>query len=220
MDPIIFDKKTLKVETYEDAYQKYLENPKLWLGKRKFTDNLGITRTDNIVKAEFHLDNEPYLAFLEECKSLPAQLFEVSTDFISSSVYCGNGGTILRKHNRVRIDCSSGHFCVAPHNNGLEFCRIIANDRGKGNGTSMMKLFFLLVLDAGLDLATLPIMLECTGSVGAGSNQVTTNLTSQTKFFRKFGFRVNQSSSNYKGGYVQMNFQNNLVEEYKKSLSL
>ena len=59
-------------------------------------------------------------------------------------------------------------------------------------------------------------MLECVGSVGGGSNYVESNISSQTKFFRKFGFRVNQKVSDYKNNYVQMWFKNEIVNEFKK----
>ena len=122
----------------------------------------------------------------------------------------------MRRHNRIRIETPVGHMCIAPHNNGLELTRIIVDEQGKGNGTTLMKLFFYLIGQSGLDLETLPIMLECVGSVGAGSNYVKSNISVQTKFFRKFGFRVEQKVSDYKNNYVQMYFKNEFITEFKK----
>jgi hypothetical protein len=212
--------KTAQIETYESAYQGYLKNPKKWIGKMKGKDNMGNPTSINIVRHEFQTDNESYNAFREVCFDLNNEELEnyVSVDeqFIGSTIAISRGKSIMRQHNRIRIETPCGHICVAPHNNGLEITRIIVDEQGKGNGTTLMKMFFGLIGFAGLDLETLPIMLECVGSVGGGSNYVESNISAQTKFFRKFGFRVDSKVSDYKNNYVQMWFKNEIVTEFKK----
>ena len=212
--------KTIEIQSYENAYQSYLKNPKQFLGKLKGKDNMGNPSNINIVKFEFQTDNEPYEAFREVCLNLNNETLEnyVSVDeqFIASTIAISRGKSIMRQHNRIRIETPGGHICIAPHNDGLEVTRIIVDEQGKGEGTILMKMFFYLIVEAGLDLETLPIMLECVGCVGGGSNYVESNISAQTKFFRKFGFRVNQKVSDYKNNYVQMYFKNEFVTEFKK----
>ena len=217
--------KETKVQTYEGAYQEYLDNPKSLLRKLVFTDNLNNKITRNIVKSEFHLDNEPYRLYRDYVIDLSKReeylgMIDVEERFMNSTVALDRNRTLLRQHHSLRVETGVGHFCVSPYKDGLELTRIIIDERGKGWGTKMMQCLFSFINDSGCDLRTLPLMLECTGSVGGGSNYVETPLTLQTKFFRKFGFRVDQSVSNYKFGYVQMKFQNSLIGEFKKSLSL
>jgi hypothetical protein len=212
--------KTVELTTYEKSYQEYLKNPKQFLGKMKGKDNMGNPTSFNIVKFEFQTDNEPYEAFREVSFDLNKEnrkdYLLVEEQFIGSTIGIGRDKSILREHNRIRIDTPVGHICIAPHNDGLELTRIIVDEQGKGNGTILMELFFYLIVQAGLDLETLPIMLECVGSVGGGSNYTESNVSAQTKFFRKFGFRVNQKVSDYKNNYVQMSFKNEFVSEFKK----
>jgi len=212
--------KTAQLSTYESAYQDYLKNPKKWIGKMKGKDNMGNPTLMNIVKYEFQTDNEPYNAFREVSLNLNNETLKdyviVEEQFISSTVEINHGKSIMRDHHRIRIETPVGHMCIAPYNDGLELTRIIVNKQGRGDGTILMKMFFYLIVQAGLDLETLPIMLESVGCVGGGSNYVESNISAQTKFFRKFGFRVDQKVSDYKNNYVQMWFKNELVTEFKK----
>jgi hypothetical protein len=215
---ITTENKELRVLTYEDALKDYLQNPKALLGKVKGTDNIGNKVVFNIGKHEFHVDNEPYKLFRSSTYDLfeDSDAIEVSERFINSTVWTGKN-SVRREHNRICIETPIGHFNIAPYKNGLELTRIIVDQEGRGDGTKLMKMFFSLVVSAGLDLTTLHIMLECTGAVGGGSNYRQSTIRSQTKFFRKFGFRVNQEVSNYKNGYVQMKFQNNLYKDFLES---
>lgn len=212
--------KTKEIATYEKSYQNYLKNPKSFLGKMKGKDNMNNPTVINIVKYEFQTDNEPYNAFREVSLNLNNETLKdyviVEEQFICSTVEINHGKSIMRAHNRIRIETPGGHICIAPYNDGLELTRIIVDEQGKGNGTILMNLFFYLIVQAGLDLETLPIMLECVGSVGGGSNYVKSNISAQTKFFRKSGFRVNQKVSDYKNNYVQMWFKNESITEFKK----
>ncbi len=75
---------------------------------------------------------------------------------------------------------------------GLEISRIQATQIGSGSGTKLMKIFFIMVRQI---LGFIPpIWLECTGTVGINHTEVSYGLSEQTRFFRKFGFRVNDRS--------------------------
>jgi hypothetical protein len=71
---------------------------------------------------------------------------------------------------------------------GLEISKLVCSKRGQGRGTYLMKLFFE-ILNEILGFIP-PLYLECTGSVDFQGAMVQSSIQSQTKFFRKFGFRV------------------------------
>ena len=75
---------------------------------------------------------------------------------------------------------------------GLEISRIQSAQMGSGSGSILMELFLGMVR---VILGYVPLIwLECTGSVGIGQTYVNSGISEQTKFFRKFGFRVNDRS--------------------------
>lgn len=92
--------------------------------------------------------------------------------------------------------CITLHFpenCIirfSPYKDvGLEISRIQVSQPGLGIGTTLMQIFFSIV--RGI-LGYIPLIwLECTGSVGIGQTYVNSGISEQTKFFRKFDFRVN-----------------------------
>lgn len=195
-----------KILTYEEALQDYRNGKKL-LGKQTMTDNMGIKHKRVIVRHEFHEDNDAYIKFRNVCREvLPYEYVIFEENFLTSTVEIGGGNnTIARQHNRILIETPFAHISINSYMNGLEISRIMVTDqKGKGHGTFLMKLFFNILREAKLDLQTLPIMLECVGAVGGGSNYQQSDLASQTKFFRKFGFRVDAKVSNYSKSYIQM----------------
>ena len=69
--------------------------------------------------------------------------------------------------------------------------------------TMLMNLFLSLTL---VSIERFPeIELECTGNLNVGSKVIMNPISSQTKFFRKFGFRVVKEESEYPE-YVKMKF--------------
>ena len=221
----LLEKSKTHRSTYDQSYQDYLTNPKKSLGKQKGVDDLGMNVVYNIVKAEFHTDNDPYKLFRQACYNFLSECpdyenyIHIEEQFITSVIEISPNKELMREHNRMRIETSFGHICIAPYKNGLELSRIIVDgQQGSGQGTKLMNLFFSFMIKGGIDLKTTPIMLECVGAVGAGSNRKESTITLQTKFFRKFGFRVDQNVSNYKNKYVQMWFKNELVSQFQKTL--
>lgn len=216
--------KTKKTEfrTYESALEEYLQNPKKSLGKLKVTDNLGNPQTFNITKSEFHTDNEVFTKCVDFVEKLSrdevySQYFTFGKVFFSSTVQIGPDSHIQRQHNLIVVESSIGILRFGPHKDGLEITRVVADKRGKGHGKLLMDIFFNILIGAlGVGCVNVPIMLECTGAVGAGSNYQDSTIALQTKFFRKFGFRVDQKVSRYngQGGYVQMKWNPELFVEY------
>jgi len=76
---------------------------------------------------------------------------------------------------------------------GLEISRIQATKIGSGIGTRLMT-DFLKLIDALLGYVPM-IFLECTGAVGWKETRVNYDISQQTRFFRKFGFRVNDGKN-------------------------
>jgi hypothetical protein len=77
---------------------------------------------------------------------------------------------------------------------GVDLTRIWVKEMNhkKGKGTYLMNTLFKFMEDTVGFIPT--IFLECTGEVGVGENAISTNISAQTKFFRKFGFRVKDRS--------------------------
>jgi hypothetical protein len=76
-------------------------------------------------------------------------------------------------------------------NDGIELSRIWVAEQNQrqGKGSFLMNLFFDFLKEV---LGFIPtIFLECTGGVGVGQNALSMDISMQTKFFRKWGFRVN-----------------------------
>lgn len=211
-------------QTYEGALELYKKNPKALLGKNRGVDNLGNTICYNVVKSEFHQDNEIFKKMVDIINQLSEdELFGKHIDFrvlfYTSSVEIAPQKHINRQHNLICIESSVGLIRFGSHHNGLEITRVIAGEKGKGKGKLLMDIFFnILIAACGKDIINVPIMLECTGAVGRGSNFQSSTIALQTKFFRKFGFRVNPKVSNYSNNYVQMEWKPELSLDYFKKM--
>lgn len=103
-------------------------------------------------------------------------------------------GMTLKLHNAITFTLlnDGSHIRFSPYNsNGIEISRVYVNpvNQRKGIGSLLMKL-----MESSIDFAEAEpeeLYLECTGAVGAGKNLQEIGIDTQTKFFRKFGFRVN-----------------------------
>jgi hypothetical protein len=92
---------------------------------------------------------------------------------------------------------------IAPNGSeGIEITRILVDDthKGKNIGSFLMNTLFIFLLET---LGYIPpIFLECTGKISNGNEWIENPIQNQTKFFRKFGFRV--TVSKYYPNYVRM----------------
>jgi hypothetical protein len=73
---------------------------------------------------------------------------------------------------------------------GIELTRVSVKEENqkKGQGTYLMTIFFKFIKDS---IGFIPgIFLECTGQIGLDKNTISMGISQQTKFFRKFGFKV------------------------------
>lgn len=154
-------------------------------------------------------DNATFLAMAEYIKKCygESNVIEVNEYNVVTMVEQSNGKFKSYSGSCVNIVLPDGsHINFKPYNNSVDISRIISNT--KGFGTTLM----YMVLDAycnainKLKEATGDLILECTGSVGAGSNKRDTPIQQQTAFFRKFGFR---KVGKYCPTHIHMQLQSN-----------
>jgi hypothetical protein len=147
-----------------------------------------------------------------------------SCEFFNSYVDVGKK-SIVRQHPTISIGLvhhKDSLIRIAPsENNGIEITRIIigSSDRGKNLGSFLMNTLFLFLYET---LGYIPpIFLECTGSINNGDDFISNPIQNQTKFFRKFGFRV--TIKKFYPEYVRMDhFQDkySMVKEIKDPIGI
>lgn len=160
-----------------------------------------------ITTYEKHPDNEAFKKLLDNLDLIKKKfdMVKFKLNSVDASVIQKGSGHICRTHNSLEMYYAEETYLrVSPYKNGLEITKVIVNEkyRSKGIGEMIMYGLFLMLNTVDVDITKIPIMLECTGNTGIDY----TPIKYQTKFFRKFGFRVNHKESKYDGesGYVQM----------------
>lgn len=136
--------------------------------------------------------------------------------FIDCSVSNNIVDTMLRIHPNIHFvfGNGAGYVTISPKGDtGIEIAQVKTDDkmRGKGLGSIMMSVVMCVLTNhknTNSEYNLNEIMLECVGSIGMGDNRVDTTIKQQTKFFRKFGFRVTKDRKNKYGEcmYVQMHY--------------
>jgi GNAT superfamily N-acetyltransferase len=131
---------------------------------------------------------------------------DIDSGHIVSTVEKKPKRAILRKHPYVGFHIGKSHIRIVPHGDSIEISRVWIDPdyHRKGIGTALIELVMngLWFLN---DLEPPKVMLEVTGFVGTGKTEQQTPIGEQCRFFRKFGFRVVESSN--KGGYRRMVFK-------------
>jgi hypothetical protein len=163
------------------------------------------------------------IELLSDVMGLPKDFFEINCRVIRSNV-----DKILRVHPLIKIEFGNSYITLCPFgDNGIELSSIVVNgERGNGMGSVMMIHMLCLISDPFFNSGCNDIMLECVGSIGFGENAQTSSISQQTKFFRKFGFRVSKDRKDKYGNlsYVQMMYNEdkcdiNLIMNELKSKS-
>jgi len=145
---------------------------------------------------------------------LPKDFVEIDCGVVRSNV-----DTILRVHPNIRIQFGNSYMTISPlGNDGIEISSIVVNGpRGNGMGTVMMLSLLGMITDPFFNIDLNNIMLECVGSIGFGENAQKSSISQQTKFFRKFGFRV---SKDRKDKYGVLNYVQMMYDETKFDMDL
>jgi hypothetical protein len=143
------------------------------------------------------------IQLLSDVMGLPKDFFEINCRVIRSNV-----DKILRIHPMIKIHMGNSYVTICPFGDtGIEISSIVVNgERGNGMGSVMMLHILSLISDPFFVGGCNDIMLECVGSIGFGENALQSSISQQTKFFRKFGFRVSKDRKDKYGNlnYVQM----------------
>ena len=143
------------------------------------------------------------IELLSDVMGLPKDFFNINCRVIRSNV-----NTILRVHPMIKIEMGNSYVTICPFGDtGIEISSIVVNgEKGNGMGSVMMIHALSLISDSFFVGGCNDIMLECVGSIGFGENALQSSISQQTKFFRKFGFRVSKDRKDKYGNlnYVQM----------------
>jgi len=163
---------------------------------------------------------------LSKIDELSKEIYECYTAYeLLNSAVIHSGNIIVRQHPTILIGLvqhKDSVIRIAPsENNGIEITRIIVgeSDRGKNLGSFLMNTLFLFIYET---LGYIPpIFLECTGGIYNGNELVKNSIQNQTKFFRKFGFRV--TNNKLYPDYVRMDyFQDKFMieKEFKNPIGI
>jgi GNAT superfamily N-acetyltransferase len=101
-------------------------------------------------------------------------------------------GSVLKYANTLTIFLEDGSHirCSSFQEDSIEISRVWVNPMNHRNGIGSMLMNLLFELIQFSESEPSSYFLECTGAVGLGDNAQTIGIDIQTKFFRKFGFRV------------------------------
>ncbi len=192
------------IAIFDDVYEEFLKDKNKFIRDLKKSYNEVGLKVDSV---EVIPNNDIYVTLSNYILNTKlAEEVQVETYLINSRVQIHKKFNV-KLRNSVTFRLANGsHLRFCPYNDyGIEISRVYVDEvnQNKGDGTFLMNLFFKSILES---LKQFPaIILECTGEVGYGETLIINDIQNQTKFFRKFGFRVNQNESKYPY-YVKMVF--------------
>jgi hypothetical protein len=161
---------------------------------------------NNLIFEQLHTNIAAFESFINA--SFEFQI-KVKYEFFITLIEKKKGG-ILKLSNTITLFLQDGsHLRCSPYKeDSIEISRIWVNpiNHRNGIGSMLMNLFFELIQFSESEPSS--YFLECTGAVGLGDNAQTIGIDVQTKFFRKFGFRVDYRKEY--PNYVTMKLENNL----------
>lgn len=101
-------------------------------------------------------------------------------------------GSVLKYANTLTIFLEDGSHirCSSFQGDSIEISRVWVNPMNHRNGIGSMLMNLLFELIQFSESEPSSYFLECTGAVGLGDNAQTIGIDIQSRFFRKFGFRV------------------------------
>ena len=170
-------------------------------------------------------NNQTFINICENSEKIKNELnklwVDISDGLIEFNIDCrvmtSVVNDVVRIHPQILLhygNCGFVTICPLGDNSiELSTIRVVPHLRGTSMGSIIMtQLLEVLEEYQSEDFKT--IMLECVGSLGSGDDREVSSISQQTKFFRRFGFRVVESKNNRGGGldYVKMNFFNDKVD--------
>jgi hypothetical protein len=199
-----------KEKSYEEIKQEYLKDPVAFLKNEKemFNDSIGGPPVQKVV---FIDDNEIFVKLsrnLDYFKDKGFVMYELLVGPIHSQVE-----EVVYISNRISLAFpkQSAQIALTPENDGICISKVILNPNMKQNlgaGTGIMLLFYMWLIKTLGDFP--PMYLECAGNINWGDKIIHYPYSKQTKFFRKFGFRVIEfdkgDEKEGESNYCQMKF--------------
>lgn len=178
-----------KEKSLEQLKQEYLNDPVEFLRiEKQELDGVGGPPVQKVVLID---DNEIFVKLstnLDYFKNKGLDMYEVLHGVIHSKVedvvYISNRISFCFPNQMAQIS-------LTPENDGICISKVVLNpnmEHKPGTGTSLMVLFYMWLINTLEDLP--PMYLECMGHINWGQNLLSYPYSKQTKFFRKFGFRV------------------------------
>jgi GNAT superfamily N-acetyltransferase len=185
-------------QSVTEERQEYLKDTKQY--KNNLEQNFGV----KIKSIDFVENNEVFemlVRALEEFQNFVDEWVEleiVSNQQVFATLVGQKNGYILKFQDTITffVKNDGSHIRISPYGkDGIEISRvwIHPSNQRKGLGKSLMNLVFGFVEFA--EAEPKEYFLECTGAVGTGANHQEVGIDVQTKFFREFGFRVNNGKS-------------------------
>jgi hypothetical protein len=127
------------------------------------------------------------LKWFDDIPNISVNFFEVH-----SRVEKMIGKWDVKVHNciTIQLPCNSYVRIASYGKNSIEITNINVKESSRNQGTGIM-LMFTLIHFIMYTLGTIPnIFLECTGNLEVDGFKFKHSIQDQTRFFRKFGFRV------------------------------
>lgn len=158
-------------------------------------------------------NNATYSYMASMIKDMSCESIKVSTYPLISMVQNSKGKFNMYSSEVCNISLPDGsHINFKSYEGNVDISRIISNT--KGCGSILMKIVLFAYFSAVVKISDSvgDLILECTGSVGIGSNKRDTPVAQQTSFFRKFGFR---KVGKYNPNHIHMSLHSN--DDMKKT---
>lgn len=174
-----------------------MTNHPLLQDKVKYLKEVSRQTGMKIIEGELIPKNEVFSAIENFIKAIPQEegvkRYEIEIDQINTLVESKKGFR-LKVQPHITFSAPDGSLIrFSPYKkDGLEISRIQSSKIGSGMGTRLMEDF--LLFSRAFNGYTPLIYLECTGAVGWKDTRVEYGISEQTRFFRKFGFRVKNRS--------------------------
>lgn len=196
--------------------QQYLKNKFSFLSdlKKKYKD-AGISVLPKNVYFEVSYINDTFNNICENIDKIrnnfgylgfPDDYIDIDCRVVNSQV-----NEDVRIHPQIVFDFGgNGIVSLCPlGDNDIEISAVrVDSEQGNGFGTLMMLMVMITLSEYQSNLNN--IILECVGAIGYGSNRKVSTISQQTKFFRKFGFRVIKDKKvNGELSYVKMGYDDN-----------
>jgi hypothetical protein len=165
-------------------------------------------------------DNDYFFRCIKEIRKIKKYLnkyFDIHNQKIKIEVSTISS-VVLNKviiHPSIQIKINNGLIRYSPTlDGGIEISSIYTSNPNVGEGSLLMRIFFWMLLSSNSWKFPNSIKLVCVGMIETDYGGVFSSISIQTRFFRKFGFRVfNEIKEKGKLKGVEMKFHSDKVSD-------